>query len=132
GLPMVVTDGDGFADLVRDEGLGVVVLGNDVAALAAAITEVLDPVRAAFYRENVARVRQSFAWPAVLGPLRRYVASPWHAADYLSDRDAMGTGMVSRSRRLSGPLYDARMAWHHLRHSGVRDVVRRVANRLGG
>ncbi|MEO5534009.1 MAG: glycosyltransferase [Pseudolysinimonas sp.] len=131
GLPMVVTDGDGFADLVREEGLGVVVPGDDVTALAAAITEVLDPVRAAVYRKNVARVRERFTWPIVLEPLRAFVADPHHAVDYAGDRDAMGAGS-GRGRRMSGPLYDARMTWHHLRHSGVRDVLRRVANRLGG
>jgi glycosyltransferase involved in cell wall biosynthesis len=130
GLPMVVTDGDGFADLVRDEQLGVVVPGNDVDALAAAITQVLDPARAAVYRENVARVRDGFAWPTVLEPLRAFVAAPHHAADYTGDRDDMGTGAGRRGRRLSGPAHDARMAWHHLRNSGLRDVLRRVRRRL--
>jgi len=129
GLPMVVTDGDGFADLVRDEQLGVVVPGNDVPALIAAISEVLDPARAAVYRANVARVRDRFAWPVVLGPLRAFVAVPHHAEDYTGDRDAMGTGS-RRARRLSGPGHDLRMALHHMRHSGVRDVVRRVRGRL--
>ncbi|MGB3910330.1 MAG: glycosyltransferase family 4 protein [Pseudolysinimonas sp.] len=130
-LPMVVTDGDGFADLVRDEQLGVVVPGNDVAALTAALAEVLDPERAAYYRSNVERIRDGFAWPVVLGPLRAFVADPHHAADYAGDRDAMGTGAARRGRRLSGPLHDVRMAWHHLRHSGSRDVIRRLRGRLG-
>jgi glycosyltransferase involved in cell wall biosynthesis len=124
GLPMVVTDGDGFADLVRDEELGIVVPGNDVAALTAALAEVLDEDRAVVFRANVDRVRGDFTWPVVLGPLRAFVADPHHAADYEGNRDAMGTG-AARPRRLSGPLHDLRMAWHHLRHSGVRDVVRR-------
>jgi glycosyltransferase involved in cell wall biosynthesis len=131
GLPMVVTDGDGFAELVRDEELGVVVPGNDVAALTAALADVLDPGRAAVYRANVARVRDRFAWPVVLGPLRAFVARPHHAADYPGDREAMGTGPGRRTRRLSGPLHDLRMAWHHMRHSGVRDVIRRAGVRLG-
>ncbi|MGV3712650.1 glycosyltransferase family 4 protein [Pseudolysinimonas sp.] len=130
GLPMVVTDGDGFADLVRDERLGVVVPANDVDALAAAIAEVLDPERAAEYRTNVARVRDGFAWPVVFEPLRRFVTAPHHAADYAGDRDAMGAGS-GPTRRMSGPAHDLRMAWHHLRNSGVRDVARRVRRRLG-
>jgi glycosyltransferase involved in cell wall biosynthesis len=131
GLPMVVTDGDGFADLVRDEQLGVVVPGNDVAALTAALVDVLDPARAAVYRANVERVRDGFAWPVVLAPLRAFVAAPHHAADYAGDRDAMGSG-ARRARRLSGPLHDVRMAWHHLRHSGVRAVGERIRRRLRG
>jgi glycosyltransferase involved in cell wall biosynthesis len=130
GLPMVVTDGDGFADLVRDEELGVVVPGNDVAALTAALRDVLDPASAAHYRANVERVRAGFAWPVVLEALRAFVAEPHHAADYRGDRDALGAGSNRRGRRLSGPVHDARMAWHHLRHSGLRDVVRRVGGRI--
>jgi hypothetical protein len=34
------------------------------------------------------------------------------------------------ARRLSGPAHDLRMAWHHLRHSGLRDVLRRVRRRV--
>jgi len=131
GLPMVVTDGDGFADLVRDEQLGIVVPGNDVVALTAALREVLDPARAAVYRANVVRVRDDFAWPVVLGPLRRFVADPGHAADYAGNRDVMGGG-ARRSRRLSGPLHDLRMAWHHLRNSGARAVGNRIRRRLRG
>ena len=130
GLPMVVTDGDSFADLVRDEELGVVVPGGDVPALVAAFAEVLDPARAAIYRANVERVRDRFAWPVVLGPLRDFVAAPHHAADYLPGRDAMGAGSGRRARRLSGPGHDLRMALHHLRHSGLRDVVRRARRRV--
>jgi glycosyltransferase involved in cell wall biosynthesis len=130
GLPMVVTDGDSFADLVRDEELGVVVPGGDVPALVAAFAEVLEPTRAAVYRSHVARVRDRFAWPVVLGPLREFVAAPHHAADYLSGRDAMGAGSGRRARRLSGPGHDLRMALHHLRHSGLRDVVRRARRRV--
>jgi glycosyltransferase involved in cell wall biosynthesis len=47
GLPMVVTEGDSFAELVRDEGLGIVVPAEDVAALEAAIETVLYDVDAA-------------------------------------------------------------------------------------
>jgi glycosyltransferase involved in cell wall biosynthesis len=129
GLPMVVTDGDGFADLVRQEGLGVVVPPNDVEALAAAIGEVLQPARAAEFRANVERIRDGFAWPVALGALRRFVADPRHAADYAGDREAMGVGSGA-ARRLSGPAHDLRMAWHHLRHSGLRDVLRRVRRRV--
>ena len=130
GLPMVVTEGDSFADLVREEALGVVVPGGDVPALVAAFAEVLDPARAAVYRANVARVRARFAWPVVLAPLRAFVAAPYHAADYLPGRDAMGAGSGRRARRLSGPGHDLRMALHHLRHSGLRDVVRRARRRV--
>lgn len=132
GLPMVVTDGDGFADLVRDEALGVVVPPNDEAALADAIARVLavDSDEVAVWRENVARVREQFTWPEVLAPLVAYCAEPWHAADYAPGRSAMGAGS-SRPRRTAGLGHDLRMAAHHLKHSGVRDVAARIRRRLG-
>lgn len=132
GLPMVVTEGDGFADLVRDEGLGLVVPANDEDALAEALTTVLtDSAAAGQYRANVARVREQYTWPVVLEPLVRYVDAPRHAADYVPGRAGMGSGS-SRARRTAGPGHAARMAWHHLRHSGVRGLAARVRSRLGG
>jgi hypothetical protein len=129
---MVVTEGDGFADLVRAEGLGIVVPADDADALADALETVLtDTAAAAQYRANVARVREQYTWPVVLEPLVRYVDAPHHAADYVSGRAGMGAGS-RRPRRTAGPAHTARMAWHHLRHSGVRGLAARVRSRLGG
>jgi glycosyltransferase involved in cell wall biosynthesis len=131
GLPMVVTEGDGFADLVRDEGLGIVVPANDPDALADALTAVLtDTAAAQQYRANVARVREQYTWPVVLEPLVRFVDAPHHAADYVPGRSGMGAGS-GRARRTAGPGHAARMTWHHLRHSGVRGLAARVRARLG-
>ena len=129
GLPMVVTDGDGFADLVRTEGLGIVVPPHDVDALADALRTVLtDDAAAAAYREAVGRVRERFVWSVALKPLVEFVGAPHHAADYVVGRNRMGTGS-DRAPRTSGLWHDARMAVHHLRHAGVRDVVERVRRR---
>lgn len=126
GLPMVVTDGDGFADLVRAEGLGIVVPPHDDQALADALRTILtDDEVAAACRESVRRVRDRFMWSVTLRPLVDFVAAPHHAADYVAGRDRMGAG-GGRAARTSGPWHDARMALHHLRHSGMRDVVERV------
>lgn len=131
GLPMVVTEGDGFADLVREEGLGIVVPANDQDALADALETVLtDEAVAARFRAEVARVREQYTWPIVLEPLVRFAAAPRHAADYVRGRDGMGAGGRG-SARSAGPLHDLRMALHHLRHSGARDVAARVRGRLG-
>jgi hypothetical protein len=131
GLPMVLTEGDGFADLVRDEGLGIVVPANDVDALADALTTVLtDSTAAEGFRANVARVRERYTWPVVLEPLVRFIAEPQHAADYVPGRDRMGV-RGGRTRRTAGPAHSVRMAWHHLRHSGVRGLAARVRSRRG-
>jgi glycosyltransferase involved in cell wall biosynthesis len=80
GLPMVVTDGDHFADLIRAEGLGLVVDAEDVGQLADALERVLfDEEFAAEARENIARVRERYYWATALAPLVEFVAKPHHA-----------------------------------------------------
>jgi glycosyltransferase involved in cell wall biosynthesis len=129
GLPMIVTEGDSFAELVRDEGLGVVVEAESVAALEAAIETVLyDTDAAAGFAANVARVRRDFEWSRTLSAVLDYADAPHHAADYTGDRDAMG--VHGGTRRTAGLGHDVRMAAHHLRASGPRDVVGRIARRL--
>ncbi len=70
GLPMVVTEGDHFAELVTREGLGVAVPADDVPALVAALDRILfDAEFTAAARVNAERVRESYTWDTVLEPL---------------------------------------------------------------
>jgi glycosyltransferase involved in cell wall biosynthesis len=129
GLPIVVTDGDSFAELVRNEQLGVVVPARDVAALEAAIERILfDEAFAGQARANVARVRESFIWHRALAPLVEFVRDPHRAADQTSariDHSARGP-----RRKPFGPAHDARMAWHYLRAEGPVGVLKRLSSRL--
>ncbi len=130
GLPMIVTEGDSFAELVAQEGLGVVVPAGDVDALAAAIREVLfDDDARARYAAAVARVRERFTWDRTLAPLLDFCDAPRHAADYAGDRAALGV-RGGREKRTSGLGHDLRMAWHHLRASGPADVWARIRRRI--
>ena len=127
GLPMVVTDGDSFADLVLREELGIVVPEHDVTALAEALEAVLyDEERIAVWRANVARVRERFFWDVTLEPLVRFLERPARAAD---------SGVVRASRAGRAPSRGVRrdisLAFHHLRHGGVRVVFRKISRRLG-
>src|SRR5690606_30879015 len=54
GLPMVVTEGDSFADLVRAEGRGIVVPAGALDALTDALETVL--YDEAFAKEAAARI----------------------------------------------------------------------------
>lgn len=133
GLPMVVTEGDHFADLVARESLGESVPAQDVDALAAAIERVLyDPEIAAAARGAVERVREDYRWPTVLRPLLDFAAAPWAAGDR-----ANGAAVVERGRapRVRGLRHDLGLVALHLRQSGVRAVagkiVRRARRRLG-
>jgi len=128
GLPMVVTEGDGFAELVVAEQWGLVVPGNDVEALADALVRVLaDTPEVTEWRANVLRARERFAWAVVLKPLLDAVAHPRHAADATPSRDGMGVG--ARAARAAGFVHSVRMALHHFRAEGVGGITSRVRRR---
>ena len=133
GLPMVVTEGDHFAQLIRDEHLGIAVPAGDVNALADALDKVLyDEAFAADARRNIERVRGSYAWDTVLEPLVSFVAQSRYARDNGSYASA-ASGAVVRPRqrtRPSGMLNDLRLAGHYLKNGGPKAVVRQVRSRL--
>lgn len=84
-LPMVSTDGDGFAALIRENGLGAVVPPNDASALRNALERLLydDAARAAA-RVQVGRVAERFRWRTVLTPLVEYCIRATEAPDLQS------------------------------------------------
>lgn len=81
-LPIVSTDGDTFASIVRQHDLGRVVPPEDAAALESALEDVL-------YREgereritaNVTNFAVTMRWTTVLAPLVAFCAAPRKAAD---------------------------------------------------
>lgn len=124
GVPMVVTDGDFFADLVNEKQLGEVVAPSDVSGLASALEHVLfDDDFARGCRERIALARPAFEWPVVLGPLLRYVENPVPSPDLASPRRRK-----ARARR--GPLKDVALAMHYLRTSGPRALGLKIRSRL--
>ena len=129
-LPMVVTEGDSFAELVEAEGLGLTVPAQDVAALEAALESTLfDEAFVAQARANVERVREQFTWENTLAPLVAFVRDARHAADYTGDRRDLAPKGAS-SRKPYGLAHDVRMAWHHLVNAGPGAVLSRVRGRL--
>lgn len=82
GLPMVVTDGDGFADLVRERQLGWVVAAEDVAGLAQALVELAsDRDRREKIAERVRAAAKEFRWSVAARELVAFCGKPWMAAD---------------------------------------------------
>jgi GT2 family glycosyltransferase/glycosyltransferase involved in cell wall biosynthesis len=74
-LPMVVTEGDHFADEVSTHGLGKTVPAGDVDALAAALESALfDEKFRARAIKALARVREDYRWDYVLQPLVDHVS----------------------------------------------------------
>lgn len=135
-LPMVVTEGDHFAELVGAEELGIVVPAGDSAALAAALEKVLfDAQFVAQSKLNIRRVRQRYFWEEALAPLVAFVADARHAADnhqLLAQRGPTGTRPRGvRRRKRSGIRHDVRLVAHYLRNGGPRVVLRKIRTRLG-
>ena len=129
GLPMVVTEGDHFADLIERAGLGVVVPEKDVDALADGLERALfDEEFRREVRANIARVREDYRWDRVLRPLLAFVADPHPARD----RALAGTGRVPRRRRVrrSGIGHDVRRTIHYLRNGGPILVLQKIRRRV--
>ncbi len=82
GLPLVATDGDGFAALIRDNGLGRVVPPGDVEALADALEALLFHQDAEAIRERVRAYARELTWDHALMPLVEFLKDPRHAADH--------------------------------------------------
>lgn len=86
GLPIVATDGDGFAALIQEHGLGVVVPPEDVDALAAALERTLFVSESAELREKVHAFGKCLTWDRALEPLMEFCMRPTHSMDYQISR----------------------------------------------
>jgi hypothetical protein len=129
GLPMVVTDGDSFAELVETRGLGIVVPAQNVEALEAAIERVLfDKEFITQARANVQRVRAEFIWDNTLSPLVDFIRQPHRAADNASGR--VIKSLDSSRRKPYGAGHNARMFWHYVRAEGPLRAFKRITSRL--
>lgn len=70
GLPIIGTEGDYFADLIKKHDLGYVVRQNDVEGVRKAIINIIDsPEKQILMKENMARIRPQFYWEAVVNPI---------------------------------------------------------------
>ncbi len=77
GLPIVTTDGDSFADIVREHGFGRVVAPGDVDELERVLEEFLyDQQAIQVARDNIAAKRDQFTWDAALKPLLEFCRNP--------------------------------------------------------
>lgn len=82
GLPIVCTEGDEFARIVAEDGLGRVVGAQDRDGWVRALRELLaDPAELRRCRAAADRTAEQFHWRVSLAPLVEYCADPWRAAD---------------------------------------------------
>lgn len=137
-LPMVVTEGDHFAELVENRGLGRSVPAGDVAALASAIESLLyRPGELERARQAIERVRPEYEWGAVFAPLVSFVAGAHYAADRVRRGDVRsalpggGPARRRKSAKKNGLVEDVRRASLLLLQQGPAAVARKVKQRLG-
>jgi len=128
GRPVVLTEGDALATLVREEGLGVVVPPGDDESLADALeTMLFDASAWSHAAANVERVRARLTWERTLAPLVDFCAAPRRAADAEQDRARLVRRPVLPARQL--PRLAARVGLV-LRRGGVREVASRAVAAL--
>jgi glycosyltransferase involved in cell wall biosynthesis len=101
-LPVVTTEGDSYAELVEDEGLGLCVPPEDPEALEDALMRLLyDREMAEGCRARAARVRRRFRWSVVLEPLVAFCRDPRRAPDLVAPAGA------ARPTSLTAPVGQA-------------------------
>ncbi|MGL4340368.1 MAG: glycosyltransferase [Rhodoglobus sp.] len=131
-LPMVVTAGDHFAELIDKHNLGIVVPAEDVDALAAALERALfDETFVTEVRNNIRRVRESYFWEETLAPLVDFITLPRHAGD--STSSSSGSAHITRPRRRrkrSGLRHDLGLVRHYLINGGPLVVFDKIRRRL--
>ena len=70
GLPIISTEGDFFAELIKKDGLGIVVKPKDSKAIASAILSIIDdPSLTSQFKKNIAKIKPRFYWENILSPL---------------------------------------------------------------
>jgi hypothetical protein len=137
GLPMVVTAGDHFAELIEHEGLGLVVDAEDVDGLTLALEKALwDEDFIATAKKNIERVRPRFEWERALEPLVSFVSDPHHAADNeeigLTRKAKRAKVPATTFARRSGVRHDLGRSLYYLRVGGPAVVARKIVTRLRG
>jgi GT2 family glycosyltransferase len=131
-LPMVVTEGDHFAELVATHTLGVAVPSGDVDALAIALEKVLfDEKFRAAAKKNIARVRQNYRWHRVLQPLTNYVAKVGSPDEPpVAPREGTVRYSPLRPRRTRFRAGDIGRGLQRLARGEFRLIVRAIMRRL--
>lgn len=73
-LPILATEGDSFAELIKQHQLGVVVPYNDEKAIAKAIVQLIDDQEGRkAIKENLAHFQDKYFWESLVVPIDRMI-----------------------------------------------------------
>jgi glycosyltransferase involved in cell wall biosynthesis len=89
-IPLIITEGDAMAELVKTEQLGYTVPPGDAEAMAEAIEKLLTELDSSQFSTAFDRIRQQFTWERVTQPLKDYCETPALTPDkgkYLTDAE---------------------------------------------
>ncbi len=132
-LPVVASDGDGFADVIRWRNLGLVVPPGDVDALEEALHSLLaDDERRAKHQAAIAEFVPEMRWSKVLAPLLEFCRHPTRAADLADPRQRVmiGDPMAQAMWGKRGWMHTARVGISHIRHGELSDLTRKLRMRI--
>jgi glycosyltransferase involved in cell wall biosynthesis len=129
-LPIVATDGDTFATLIRAHGLGRVVPAENVDDLVVALEEMLyDDAAVGEVRANVRAFATGYVWSRTLLPLVKFCRLPRRAPDLALEPVTPHARKRPRRPRPS-VRDDLALARGYLGAGGVSEVGRRVVGRV--
>lgn len=128
GLPIICTEGDIFADMVRQEHLGWAVTPEDVSGLTAAILSLGTNSREReSMRANVRAVAEKMTWPIACRPLLRYCEDPERAPDFAGKGRRLTLSSQTVIGSPAGAWHTFRLGVRSLRTVGLRETVSRVS-----
>lgn len=132
-LPMVVTRGDGFAELADARGIGLSVPPGDVDALEEALFRLLvDAELATNCRRAITAVASELTWSSVMQPLLSFCRSPRRAPDLVHPYTKGSRLSAPSAAELASPgtKGDLHRLAHHLRHGEVSVILDKVRGRM--
>ena len=134
GLPIIATEGDSMADLVRAEDLGAVVPAGSVDGVVKALIDLgTDPARRRACATRSKAAASRFLWTVVARPLVDYCNAPYQAPDRVVVRAESPTtpwdGRVVEPPPTQNVFARATRVW---RRDGLGGVIRRSWANLPG
>jgi len=121
GLPIITTEGDYFAEVIKTENCGQVVKQKDIKDLASAIIKLLEKNELENARKNSLRLREDFRWHKVLQPVLDYCANPYKVKK---------NPLALKRHPRKTPTYYYRRIGEIKREEGFAGIMRKTAKKL--